>query len=193
MFVSTLTFFCLPQFPFLVRLIKVMGLTQIIFYSSIYKCIKIIFNRPDIWHQDCPSPREGQGRTGPPAPSPPRSGPAPGSDAPPPAATVPHRCLPSYGKVTKLFLYSMFYRHHSCLYECTYQWTTWVAIKSSFIYTVTCTLHLIQFEYKGKTDHNIKVAICMWSRLELHRILIWPDIRLNSNIEFFFRKKCTFI
>ena len=28
--------------------------------------------------------------------------------------------------------------------------------------------------------------------LGLHRIVIWPDIRLNSNIEIFFRKKCTF-
>ena len=27
----------------------------------------------------------------------------------------------------------------------------------------------------------------------LHRILILPDIRLNSNIELFFRENCTFI
>ena len=44
----------------------------------------------------------------------------------------------------------------------------------------------------GRTKKG-ELSVIPKVKVGLHRILIMPDIRLNSNIELFFRKKRTFI
>ena len=46
---------------------------------------------------------------------------------------------------------------------------------------------------KNSGEKKLQLRRTVQKKVGLDRILIWPDNRLNSNVKFFFRNKCTFI